>query len=65
MEDNNELIKILLAELVDELGGVVKLDATKILNNMKNNKFKEIGLSVEGDVAIVEVFDENEDQETD
>lgn len=60
MEDNNELIRILLAELVDELGGIVKLDATKILSNIKENRFKEIGLRVDGDVAIIEVFEENE-----
>lgn len=59
-QDNNEIIRVLFAELVDELGGVVKLDATKILSNIKENKFKQIGLRVEGDVAIVEVFDEDE-----
>jgi hypothetical protein len=60
-DDNNEIIRVLFAELVDELGGVVKLDATKILNNVKENKFKQIGLRIEGEVAIVEVFEQNED----
>jgi predicted negative regulator of RcsB-dependent stress response len=60
MEDNNELIKILLAELVIELGGTAKLNATKILTDIKENKFKEIGLRIDGDVAIIEVFEQND-----
>lgn len=60
MEDNNELIKILFIELVEELGGIVKLDAIKITKDVKENKFKSIGVRVEDGVAIVEVFDEDE-----
>jgi len=61
MQDNNDLIRILLAELVEELGGIVKLDANKILNDVKTNKLKSIGIRVEGEEAIVEVF-EDEDE---
>lgn len=60
MEDDKDLSKILLAELIEELGGVVRLDATKILVDLKEGKFKEIGLKIENGVAILEVFDENE-----
>jgi hypothetical protein len=58
--DNDALIRVLFAELIDELGGIVRLDAIKILADIKENKFKEIGLRIEGDVATVEVFDEDE-----
>jgi hypothetical protein len=61
MKDNSDLIRVLFAELVEELGGIVKLDANKILENVKQNKFKSIGIRVEGTEAIVEVFDENQD----
>jgi hypothetical protein len=61
MENNNDLMRVLLAELVDELGGIVKLDASKILANAKKNKFKRIGLRIDGNDAIIEVFDEDEE----
>lgn len=61
MEDNSELIKLLFAELVSELGGVVRLDSQKIMDNVNKKKFKEIGISMEGPIAVVEVF-EDEDE---
>jgi hypothetical protein len=61
VEDNNDLIKVLFAELVCELGGIAKLDSRNILNNIKANRIKSIGIRVEEDDVIVEVFDEDED----
>lgn len=63
MEDNNDLIKILFMELVEELGGIVKLDANVVINKVKVNKLKSIGVRVENEEIIVEVFDEDENQE--
>ena len=60
MEDDNDLIRVLFAELVDELGGIVKLDANKIVKDARENRFKKIAVRVEDGVAIVEVFDEDE-----
>jgi hypothetical protein len=60
MDDDNALIRILLAELVDELGGTAKLDATKILDNMKQGKFKQIGFHVDGNEAIVRIFEDED-----
>lgn len=60
MEDSTELVTIILAELIEEMGGIVKLDATKILADLKNDRLKEIRMRLEDGVAILEVFDENE-----
>lgn len=60
MEAEKDISKILLAELIEELGGVVRLDATKVLRDLKENKFKEIGIRLEDGVAILEVFDADE-----
>lgn len=61
MEDN-DLIRVLFAELVDELGGIVKLDASKLAEDSKQNKFKKIAVSVNDGVVTVEVFDEDESE---
>ena len=60
MEDNTELVTIILAELIEEMGGVVRLDATKILADLKAERFKEITMRLEEGVAILEVFDADE-----
>ncbi len=60
MEDNTELVTIILAELIEEMGGIVRLDATKILADLKDEKFKEITMRLEEGVAILEVFDADE-----
>ena len=60
MEENKDLTKILLAALIEELGGVVRLDAVKILADLKEGRFKEIGLQLKDDVVILEVFEEDE-----
>lgn len=59
MEDN-DLIRVLFAELVDELGGIVKLDAKKLAEDARQNKFKQIAVRVDDGVVTVEVFEENE-----
>lgn len=61
MEDNTELVIIILAELIESMGGVVQLDATKILADLKDGRFKEITMRLVEGVAILEVFDANED----
>jgi hypothetical protein len=62
MEDyDNDLIRVVLAELVEDLGGIVKLDAKKILNKARVNKFKQIRMTVNGDEAIVEIFDDEDE----
>lgn len=60
MENNDDLIRVLFAELVDELGGIVKLDARKLAEDAKKNKFKKIAVRSQDGVVIVEVFDEDE-----
>jgi hypothetical protein len=61
MNDNNDLMRILFAELIEELGGIVKLDACKIKNTIENRQLKSIGIKIDNNVVIVEVFDEDED----
>ena len=60
MEENKDLTKILLAALIEELGVVERLDAVKILADLKEGRFKEIGLQLKDDVVILEVFEEDE-----
>jgi hypothetical protein len=59
MEDNHELIKILLIELIEELGGTIELDARKISEDVAQNKFKSIGVRVANGIVTVEVVDED------
>lgn len=61
MEDD-DLIRVLFAELVDDLGGIVKLDAKKLAEDAKQNKFKQIAVRVDDGVVTVEVFDEDESE---
>lgn len=55
-----DLIRVLLAQIVEDMGGIVKLDAGKILEKARNNEFKQIALRIKGEVAIVEIVDEDE-----
>jgi len=59
-KDFNEISKVVLASLVDELGGVVELDAAKLLTDIKQGRIKQISMRIENGKAIVEVFEENE-----
>lgn len=62
-KDFNDISKVLLAALVDELGGVVELDAEKLLAEIKANRIKQLSMRIEAGKAIVEVFEEDEGQE--
>jgi hypothetical protein len=62
MQYDNDMIRILLIELVDQIGGIVKLDTKKVLRDLKEDKIKGIAVSINGDEVIVEVIDETEDQ---
>lgn len=62
MEDE-ELLKILFAELIEELGGVVELDANKVLTDIKQGRFKRIGIAIKENIVYLEVFDEDENKE--
>lgn len=59
--NKNDLAMTLLAELVDALGGVAKLDATYISDNMREGKFKSVRVTLEDDEVVLEVVDENQD----
>lgn len=58
--EEKSIVVFILANLLEELGGVVELDASKILNDIKSGRNKEIKLSIKDGKAVVEVFDENE-----
>lgn len=58
--EEKEITGFILANLIDELGGVVELDAIKLLEDIKLGKYKRIEVSIKDSKAIVEVIDENE-----
>lgn len=60
-EDDINKMKLILAELVHQMGGVVELDATKLVENIKSNELKDLGIRLENGKVIVEVFSINED----
>lgn len=63
MEDH-DLVKFVLAELITDMGGIIQLDASKLLEDARKGEFKEIGIRIEGEKLIAEVFSLNEDQAT-
>lgn len=60
MVDNNELVQLLFAELVSELGGTVKLDALTVMDSINSGRLKQIGISIEEDEITIEVFEQDE-----
>jgi hypothetical protein len=59
--NRNDLAMTLLAELVDALGGVAKLDATHVSDNMRAGRFKSVRVTLENDEVLLEVVDEDQD----
>ena len=59
IQDFNSLAPFILAALVEAMGGVVELDAKEVLDDIKNNKYKKIALSIQEGRLYMEVFDEN------
>jgi len=59
IQDLNHLAPFILAALVEEMGGIIELDAKEILEDIKSNKFKKLGIFIERGRLYVEVFDEN------
>lgn len=57
--NDSDLAMTLLAELVDALGGIAKLDATHISDNIKDGNFKSVKVAIENGEVILEVADEN------
>jgi hypothetical protein len=62
---DNDMIRVLLIELVDQMGGIALLDTNKVLKDLKEDKLKGIAVRINGDEVIVEVIDETEDQTSD
>jgi len=60
--EENDLIRFILAELIAEMGGMVQLDAERLLDKVRKEEFKEIGIRIEGEKVIAEVFSIDEDQ---
>jgi hypothetical protein len=58
MSESRELAGFILAELVESMGGIVELDANRLLKTIKSGEYKEISLSIKDGKAIVEVIDE-------
>lgn len=58
--DEKSITVFVLAHLIEELGGIVELDAEKLLKDIKDGSYKEIRLSIKDGKAIVEVIDESE-----
>jgi len=59
--NKNDLTKMVLIALINEMGGIIKLDARKMLDDLKAGIFTDLAIKIEGDELIAEVFtlDEN------
>ncbi len=59
----DELVKLVLVELIEELGGVVELDAEAVLAKLKTESIKGLSFVVEKrdtkSILLVETVDEN------
>jgi hypothetical protein len=59
IQDLNHLAPFILAALVEEMGGIIELDAEEILEDIKSNKYTKLGIFIEKGRLYVEIFDEN------
>lgn len=59
MDDVNNLIPFILAQLIDEIGGLVELDGEQLMESVKSGKYKQFGISIKNKKVIVEIIDEN------
>lgn len=61
--NENELIKLVLVELIEELGGVVELDAETVLAKLKTESIKGLTFVIEKrdakNILLVETVDED------
>lgn len=53
------LSPFILAQLIEDMGGIVELDAEEVFEAIKEKKFKKMGLIIQEGRLIIEVFDEN------
>lgn len=58
--DTSALLPYLFQEILDKLGGVVDLDANKVLESIKSENTKGIAVSILNGVLRVELLDEDE-----
>jgi len=61
--NEGELIKLVLVELIEELGGVVELDAETVLAKLKTESIKGLTFVIEKrdakNILLVETVDED------
>lgn len=58
-EEQVRILALVLAELVDDMGGIVELDAIKLRKQLKQNPARGLKIDIVGNKLIVEVIDED------
>lgn len=64
MTNEEDVARIVLAQLVDSMGGVATLDVELFLEQLKQGKFKRLELKIVGKLLRIEVFDDEDTSET-
>jgi hypothetical protein len=58
MDEDELILKLVLAELVDELGGRVELDANSLMRQAQSGSNKGIRMAFEDDQLVIEILRE-------